>query len=80
MKKDLIKFLILISFMVLVCSIGLKTKDLTKNGLKEHSISLIDNYFDLSYAENHAIAFGFLGDIAKNIRIPLIILIYVSSI
>jgi signal peptidase II len=79
MKKNLIKFLILISLMVSGCSIDLKTKDLAKNGLKEHSISLIDNYFDLSYVENHAIAFGFLGDIAKNIRIPLIFLITISA-
>jgi len=61
------------------CSVDLKTKDLAKTGLMERSISLIDNYFDLSYVENHAIAFGFLGSITKNVRIPLIFLLTISA-
>lgn len=79
MKRNLIKFLILISFMVSGCSIDLKTKDLAKSGLKEHSIVVIHNYFDLTYVENHAIAFGFLGNISKNIRLPLIFLLTISA-
>lgn len=79
MKKDLIKFLILITIMASGCSFDLKTKDLAKEGLKEQSITMIDNYFDLSYVENHAIAFGFLGNISKNIRIQLIFLLTVSA-
>ena len=79
MKKFSIKFLILLLFMSSGCSVDLKTKDLAKTGLMERSISLIDNYFNLSYVENHAIAFGFLGGIAKNIRIPLIFLLTISA-
>jgi signal peptidase II len=79
MKRNLIKFLILITFMVSGCSFDLKTKDLAKAGLKEQSISLINNYFDLNFVENHAIAFGFLGNISKDIRIPLIFLLTISA-
>ena len=79
MKKSLVKYLILISFMISGCSLDLKTKDLAKTGLQEQSISLIHNYFDLNYVENHAIAFGFLGNISTNIRIPLIFLLTISA-
>ena len=57
----------------------LKTKGLAKAELMERSISLVDNYFDLSYVENHAIAFGFLGSIVKDIRVPLIFLLTISA-
>ena len=79
MKRNLIKYTILIAFLISGCSLDLKTKDLAKTGLKEQSVSLIHNYFDLTYVENHAIAFGFLGNINKNIRIPLIFLITISA-
>lgn len=61
------------------CSLDLKTKELVKENLQEQSITLIDNFFDLSYVENHAIAFGFLGNMAKNIRIPLIFILTISA-
>ena len=61
------------------CSVDLKTKNIAKAELKEQSVSLIQNYFDLSYVENHAIAFGFLSSIEKNIRIPLIFLLTISA-
>ena len=79
MKKRWIKFLVLISFMVTGCSVDLKTKDLVKSELKEHSITVVQNYFDLSYVENPAIAFGFLGNISKSIRIPLIFILTISA-
>lgn len=79
MKRTLIKFLILISFLVSGCSIDLKTKNIAKTGLKEHSIAVINNYFNLTYVENHAIAFGFLGNISKNIRYPLIYILTISA-
>lgn len=79
MKRNLIKFLILISFLVSGCSIDLKTKDLAKTELKEHSLVVIRNYFDFTYVENHAIAFGFLGNISKTIRLPLIFLLTISA-
>jgi signal peptidase II len=61
------------------CSLDLKTKEIARTELKEKSITLIDNYFDLNYVENHAIAFGFLGNISKNIRLPLIFLLTISA-
>lgn len=79
MKRNLIKFSILIAFLISGCSLDLKTKDLAKTRLKEQSISLVHNYFDLIYVENHAIAFGFLGKIDKNIKIPLIFLLTISA-
>ena len=79
MRHNLIKFSILIAFLISGCSLDLKTKDIAKTGLKEHSISLVHNYFDLTYVENHAIAFGLLGDIDKNIRIPLIFFLTISA-
>ena len=79
MKKQLIKFLILILLMSSGCSLDLKTKGLAKAELMRRSISLVDNYFDLSYVENHAIAFGFLGGIVKHVRVPLIFLLTISA-
>jgi signal peptidase II len=79
MKKNLVKYLILISFMVSGCSLDLKTKDLAKAALKEHSISVIDNFFDFTYIENHSMAFGFLGFIPKDVRIPLIFFLTISA-
>jgi len=77
MKKQVVKFLILISFMISGCSVDLKTKELINTKLKEQSVeqsvSIIDNYFNLTYVENHAIAFGLLGNLKRNIRMPIII-------
>ena len=78
-KKSIIKFLILIVILVSGCSLDLKTKEVAKIALKEHSISVITNYFDLRYVENSAIAFGLLEGISKNIRIPLIFLLTISA-
>lgn len=78
MKKTIIKYLILISFMISGCSADLKTKEIAKTNLKDNSIVLIENAFDLRYVENHAIAFGFLSSIKKSIRIPLISLLTIS--
>jgi signal peptidase II len=79
MKKSLSKFLILIAILVSGCSLDLKTKDLAKSALKDHSVSVINNYFDLRYVENHAIVFGLLNDISKNVRIPLIFMLTISA-
>lgn len=79
MKKTIIKYLILISFMISGCSADLKTKEIAKTNLKGNATILIENVFDLRYVENHAIAFGFLGSIKKNIRIPLIFLLTISA-
>ncbi len=79
MKKTIIKYLILISFMISGCSADLKTKEIAKTNLKDNSIVLVKNVFDLRYVENHSIAFGFLSSIKKSIRIPLIFLLTISA-
>ena len=65
--------------MISGCSADLKTKEIAKTNLKDNSVVLIENAFDLRYVENHAIAFGFLGAIKKSIRLPLIFLLTVSA-
>lgn len=79
MKKTVIKYLILVSFMISGCSADLKTKEIAKTTLKDNSIVLIENAFDLRYVENHSVAFGFLGSIKKSIRLPLIFLLTISA-
>jgi signal peptidase II len=79
MKKNLMKFFILTSIMFSGCSIDLKTKDIAKAELKEKSVVVIENFFNLTYAENRAVAFGFLENITKKIRIPLIFLLTISA-
>ena len=65
--------------MISGCSADLKTKEIAKTNLKNHSIVLIENAFDLRYVENHSIAFGFLSSIKKSIRMPLIFLLTISA-
>lgn len=72
MKKLALKFLLLSSLMMAGCSIDLKTKDIVNEELKSQSVSVIDNYFNFTYVENHAIAFGMLQNLDKSIRMPLI--------
>ena len=79
MKRTIIKYLILISFMISGCSADLKTKEIAKTNLKDNSIVLIKNTFDLRYVENHSIAFGFLSSIKKSIRLPLIFILTISA-
>ncbi|MCG6191583.1 signal peptidase II [Maribellus maritimus] len=79
MKKTIIKYLVLISFMISGCSADLKTKEIAKTNLKDNSIVLIKNTFDLRYVENHSIAFGFLSSIKKSIRLPLIFILTISA-
>ncbi len=78
MKKTIVKYVILISFMISGCSVDLKTKEIAKTNLKDNATILIENVFDLRYVENHAIAFGFLGFIKEDIRIPLIFIVTIS--
>jgi signal peptidase II len=78
MQKSLLKYLILASITITSCSIDLKTKELAKSELKGKSIILIDKIFNLTYVENHAVAFGFLGNISKKLRLTLIFLVTIS--
>lgn len=72
MKKQIFKFLILVAFMVSGCASDLKTKEVINDQLKEQSIAVIDNFFNLTYVENHAIAFGMFNNLDRNIRMPII--------
>ncbi len=65
--------------MISGCSADLKTKEIAKTNLKDNSIVLIENAFDLRYVENHSIAFGFLSSIKKSIRLPLIFILTIST-
>lgn len=65
--------------MITGCSADLKTKEIAKTVLKDSPSVVIENVFDLRYVENHAIAFGFLREIKKSIRIPLIFFLTVSA-
>jgi signal peptidase II len=73
MKKHILKFIVLFSFMISGCSIDLETKDIVKTRIKNESIAVIDHFFNLTYVENHAIAFGLLQNVEQNIRFPLIL-------
>jgi signal peptidase II len=72
MKQHALKFLILLSAMVSGCSVDLKTKSLIKAEVSEYSVSVIDNFMNITYVENHAIAFGFLNNLERHIRMPII--------
>jgi signal peptidase II len=79
MNKNFLKFMILVSILIFGCVIDLKTKDLAKTELKGKSLVVIDNFFSLTYVENHAVAFGFLGSIPKKIRLSVIFLLTISA-
>lgn len=72
MKKQIIKLIILSSFMISGCSADLHSKKIINTELKEQSVSVIQNFFNLTYVENHAIAFGLFNKVERNIRMPLI--------
>lgn len=65
--------------MITGCSADLKTKEIAKTTLKENPTVVIENAFDLRYVENHAIAFGFLREIKRSIRMPLIFVLTISA-
>lgn len=68
-KKDIFKVFVLIAVLVSACSLDLKTKEVVKKELKDQSVVVIENYFNLTYVENHAIAFGFLENLPRKMRI-----------
>jgi signal peptidase II len=79
MKAITIRFFILFFFMIAGCSADLKTKDVAREKLPNQPVVVIDNYFDLRYVENHALAFGFMGGIPREKRIPLIYILTISA-
>lgn len=75
MKKSALKYMILASLMISGCTIDLKTKDIVNEDLKSQSIAVIDNFFNFTYVENHAIAFGMLQDLDEKVRMPIIFIL-----
>jgi len=72
MKKNSIKFLLLFIITITGCSADLKTKDMVNTDLKNQSVSVVENALNLTYVENHAIAFGLFENLDRSWRIPLI--------
>lgn len=75
MNKNLIKFVILFSFLISGCSLDLKTKDMVNEKIKDQSISIVENYLNFTYVENHAIAFGMFKGLDRKYRMPIIFLL-----
>lgn len=75
MNKNWVKFLALILIMASGCSFDLKTKEMVNEELKYQSIPVIEDYFNLTYVENHAIAFGVFRNLPRNIRMPVIFIL-----
>jgi len=73
--KGPLKYLLLFSLLISGCSLDLKTKEMVNVEIKDTSISVIENFFNLTYVENHAIAFGIFSNIERSIRLPLILLL-----
>ena len=75
MKKFALKFLLLSSLMISGCSIDLKTKEIVNEEIKSQSITVIENFFNFTYVENHAIAFGMLENLDAKFRMPIIFIL-----
>lgn len=75
MNKNILKYLLLFSFLISGCSLDLKTKDMVNTQLKDRSIPVVENYLNFTYVENHAIAFGFFKSLDRKIRMPIIFLL-----
>lgn len=58
--------------MISGCSIDLKTKEIVNEEIKSQSVTVIENFFNFTYVENHAIAFGMLENLDAKIRMPII--------
>ncbi len=69
------KLLLLVVILLSGCSFDLHTKKIAKEKLKFNEVRVINNVFDLTYVENHSVAFGFLKGIKKSVRLPLILII-----
>ena len=73
--KKYYRYLILLSILFVGCGSDLQTKKIAKEKLQKESIEVIDGVFDLTYVENHAIAFGIFSRLNHNIRIPFILIL-----
>ena len=79
MNRYLIKYSILFLFLITGCSFDLKTKDIVNEKMKDKSIPVIENYFNFTYVENHAIAFGMFKGLDRKYRMPLIFFLPVMT-
>ena len=75
MIKQLRNLLIPVFLLIVGCSSDIHTKEIAKKELQLYPITVIDNYFSLTYVENHAVAMGLMKSINKQIRLPLILIL-----
>jgi len=69
MSREKIKIVLLTLLVTLCTSCDLTTKWMAQNQLKHAApISIVNNYFELRYTENTAIAFSMLHSIEPNVR------------
>lgn len=71
--RKLQNLIILLALLFAGCSSDIRSKVIAKQELKYSPVSVIDNYFSLTYVENHAVAMGLMKSINKKIRLPLIL-------
>jgi signal peptidase II len=67
------KVVLLVALLFAGCSSDIRTKSIAKQELKYNQITVIENYFSLTYVENHAVAMGLMKSIDRQIRVPLIL-------
>jgi signal peptidase II len=67
------KLILLLALLFAGCSSDIHTKVIAKQGLKFNQVTVIENYFSLTYVENHAVAMGLMKSIDRHIRVPLIL-------
>lgn len=73
--KGIYKYVLLFLFMISGCTIDLTSKKYMNEALKYQSVPVVENFFNLTYVENHAIAFGIFGGIKRKYRMPLILIL-----
>jgi signal peptidase II len=79
-KNIYLKFLLLFSLFAVGCNTDLTTKKWAESRLKDDvSIPVIDNVFDFTYVENHAVSFGLLHEIPYSLRLPVIFTLTISA-
>lgn len=81
MIKKIIKYFLLFSVLLTGCHTDLHTKRLAMNRLKENStVTIINNYVELSYSENQGMVFGLLGREESQLKHVVLIALNCSAI
>jgi signal peptidase II len=78
-RKSYYKYILLLALFALGCNADLATKDWAESILKEDiRVNVVPDLVEFVYVENHAVSFGFLGQIPYHIRLPLIYFLTIS--